>query len=344
MPVLDLPALRKAIAARSLGPLHVFVGSDVRLVDQLVDAVEGTIDPADRPFAVDRIHAAEAGGSPVDIAASARALPMLGDRRMVVVLRAERLLKPKRASKTADAEADEESGEAEESGLDLTALEDYVGRPAEFTTLLFVAADADRTRRFTKRLFEQAQVTRFDGLAGKTAADRAGARHEVLALMRGEFAQAGRAIDKDALAMLGDRAGSDISKLRGDVERLLLYTQGQARISAADVVEVTAIERDLDDWAVTTALAARETATALREVAARLERGDSPHMLLGQLRWWVSNRLVERSPERVRPALDALLRTDLALKSSGGEDRVLIERLIVELAGPGTRGRAPARP
>jgi hypothetical protein len=52
---------------------------------------------------------------------------------------------------------------------------------------------------------------------------------------------------------------------------------------------------------------------------------------------------VERSPERVRPALDALLRTDLALKSSGGEDRVLIERLIVELAGPGTRGRAPAR-
>jgi hypothetical protein len=66
-------------------------------------------------------------------------------------------------------------------------------------------------------------------------------------------------------------------------------------------------------------------------------------MLLGQLRWWVSNRLVERSPERVRPALDALLRTDLALKSSGGEDRVLIERLIVELAGPGTRGRAPAR-
>ena len=36
---------------------------------------------------------------------------------------------------------------------------------------------------------------------------------------------------------------------------------------------------------------------------------------------------------RVKPALDALLRTDLDLKSSAGDERVLVERLIVELSG-----------
>jgi hypothetical protein len=35
----------------------------------------------------------------------------------------------------------------------------------------------------------------------------------------------------------------------------------------------------------------------------------------------------------VKPALDALLRTDLALKSSGGEERALVERLVVDLTG-----------
>jgi hypothetical protein len=38
---------------------------------------------------------------------------------------------------------------------------------------------------------------------------------------------------------------------------------------------------------------------------------------------------------RLRPAVDAMLRTDIALKSSGGNPRMLLERLIVELCGDG---------
>ena len=68
-------------------------------------------------------------------------------------------------------------------------------------------------------------------------------------------------------------------------------------------------------------------------VGQRFERGDSPHGIVGQLRWWVSSRLAEAEPDRVRPALESLMRTDLALKSSGGDDRVLLERLVVELTG-----------
>src|SRR4029079_16358455 len=92
---------------------------------------------------------------------------------------------------------------------------------------------------------------------------------------------------------------------------------------------------------VVNAIAAGDPPSALREAGRRLDRGDSPHALVGQLRWWVSSRLSEGDPDRVRPAIDALLRTDLALKSSGGDDRVLIERLVVELTGrplPARRG------
>ena len=89
----------------------------------------------------------------------------------------------------------------------------------------------------------------------------------------------------------------------------------------------------MDDWAVVNAIGDGDAARALRETALRLDRGDSVHALVGQLRWWVSSKMAQTAPARVRPAIEALLRTDLALKSSGGDERVLVERLVVELSG-----------
>ena len=95
MPAIDLATLKKHVADRRLAPVYVLVGEDVKLVDRMVDAIESTVDPADRPFAVDHVYAGETSGSPVNIVSSARGLPMLGDRRLVIVLRAERLRPPR---------------------------------------------------------------------------------------------------------------------------------------------------------------------------------------------------------------------------------------------------------
>ena len=344
MPNLDVDALRKNVRAGKLERVYLFVGEDLKLVDRMVDEVEGTIDEADRPFAVDRLYAGEEGAAPVDIAASCRSLPMLGDRRLVIVSRAEKLLKPKRAAKAGAEEPTEEEALADEeaTAIDFTPLEDYIANPPAFATLVFVATDVDRTRRFTKRLVEKAQVVTFGGIRSDPRAGSYGAGAASGAaqkFVQAEMAREGRTIEPAAVKMLVDRSGEDISKLRGDLERLLLFVGDRKSISAADVEEVAADGATVkDDWAVTNALGAGDAARGLRELSLRFERGDSPHMIVGQLRWWVSNRLAETSPDRVKQALDALLRTDLALKSSGGDDQVLVERLVVELA---TRSRSP---
>jgi DNA polymerase-3 subunit delta len=332
VPSLDPSALKQQIADRRLAPIHVLLGQDVKLVDRMVDAIEATIDPADRPFAVDRLYAGEEGGGAVDIVAAARNLPMLGDRRIVVVLRAERLLKPKRAARAA-AEADDGEAEAGPDTLDVTALEEYVQAPVASTTLVFVATDIDRTRKLVKQLAQKALITEFGGLAAGAGPGRRDARQAAAGWLRDEVARAGKTIEPDAARLLVDRSANDITKLRGDVERLWLYAEGRKRISVDDVMEVvTAATAVDDDWALVNAIANRNPAGALTETGKRLDRGDSPHAIVGQLRWWVSARLVESNPGRVKTALDALLRTDLALKSSGGDDRVLLERLVVELA------------
>ncbi len=62
-----------------------------------------------------------------------------------------------------------------------------------------------------------------------------------------------------------------------------------------------------------------------------MESGGIPLKILGQLAWFVRERLSAADPRRVRPAIEALFRTDIDLKSSGGDPRVLLERLVVDL-------------
>jgi DNA polymerase III delta subunit len=62
-------------------------------------------------------------------------------------------------------------------------------------------------------------------------------------------------------------------------------------------------------------------------------------MVLGQLAWFVREKLAAADARRVPAAIDAVFRTDLDLKSSGGDPQVLLERLVVELCG----GPAPRR-
>jgi DNA polymerase-3 subunit delta len=336
MPLLSVDALRKQIKTGTLAAIYVVVGDDSRLVDGLVDGIEATIDPADRAFSVDRIYAMEGGGSPVDIIASARTPSMLGGPRVVIVLRSERLFKPKRGGKKV--ESDESDGETADEGsvsesLDLKPIDDYLASPVDGTTLVFVAADIDLTRRTSKKLKELAQYVECYGLETKSSADRREAEATVRATIQNEMLQMGRTLEPGGLKLLIDRTGLDISLLRGAIERLLLYAGDKKTITMDDVREVAGEHAFVDDWAVINAIGDGDAARALRALAQRFERGDSPHGIVGQLRWWVSSRLAEAEPDRVRPALESLLRTDLALKSSGGDDRVLLERLVVELTG-----------
>jgi hypothetical protein len=80
---------------------------------------------------------------------------------------------------------------------------------------------------------------------------------------------------------------------------------------------------------MTNAIERGDAGAALHELDMKLDAGEFPPMILGQVRWFVTTKL---APKRVPAAVDALMRTDLALKSSGNP-RILLERLVVELCG-----------
>jgi len=129
------------------------------------------------------------------------------------------------------------------------------------------------------------------------------------------------------------KPGGDVKQLRGDVDRLLLYAFGQKKISMDDVREVAGPAALQDDWAIANAIEAGQGGEALRQLSLTLDSGAPPEKVLGQLGWLVRSKFPQVAPDELRAAVESVYRTDLDLKRSGGDPRVLLERLVVELSG-----------
>ena len=330
MPIVPPSTLRKQLAQAKPDPVYLIVGDDEAEMAKLAAEINALVEDELRAFNAERFYAGEKGVTPSAVVEAARILPMMSDRRVVTLMRAEKMLKPRRRGKGAPAEAEDDADA--EAPTELDVLEAYVRNPVPQTTLVMVAADVDRTRKLYKTLLKQATIVECWGLKGSrdVRVDLREVARTAEQLVRQAVAGAGQQIDPAAARLIAERAGTDIARLRGDVERLLLYASGAAKIGIDDARQVVSAETAQDDWAVTNAIQRRDAAEGLRQVALALESGGVSYQILGQLAWFVRERMITSDPRRVPAAIEALFRTDLELKNSG-DARVLLERLVVDL-------------
>ena len=274
------------------------------------------VDEGLRAFNVERIHAGDytTGDKLIDgvagIVDAVRTLPMMAPRRVVVVMQAETLLAPKRESEAATRAMEQ--------------IEALLKQPDPTATLVLVATTIDKRSRIFKLLLKQATIVECGVLENLADAER---------WVQTRVAAAGAAIDPAATRLVAQRAGVDVKRLRADVERLLLYALGQKQITLEDVRAVTGPAALQDDWAMTNAIEGGQTGEALRQLALILDAGAPAEKVLGQLGWVVRAKFPALAPADLKPAIEALFRTDVDLKRSAGDSRILLERLVVELCG-----------
>ena len=304
MPPVSQADVRKQIASGRVGPLYLILGQDETGKTSLAGEFVGLVDEGLRAFNLDRLYGGETTAAAVVDAA--KTFPMMVPCRVVLVMHAELLLAPKK--------------ENDSTSKDLDTLESYVKAPVDTACLVLVAAGLDKRRSLTKSLLSNVAVVE---CAGPTDAS------EAARWVRDRVSQEGMTIDARAARLVADRVGSDIGRLRSDVDRLVLYAADKKAITSEDVLEVVGAPTLQDDWGVTRAVERGSAAEALRELALLLDSGAVPYMVLGQLAWFVRTRV---PAAKVSAAVDAVFRTDLAIKTSAGDPRVLLERLVVELS------------
>lgn len=320
--------VRAQIKTGQTGSLYLLGGDDLQSRHDLAHEFAAVVDEGLQAFNVESLYANESTNAAArdaligTILSTARTLPMMSPRRVVVVHEAERLLSPKRARDDDDQPELDSGAKKRRSVTPADELEAYFEKPEPMTTLVFVAGALDGNRRLVKLLRKRADTVDCGSLESA---------QEAAAWIRKRLETDELTIDPKALALLLDTTGLRLGRIRAEVEKLVLYAAGESAITPNHIRDLVMPQNEPGvDFALGKAIWNNDAAGALREIAAQIEAGAQPPMILGQIR---AAAIRLRPDTRIRNSLDAVFRTDLAIKSSAGVPRFLLERLVVEICG-----------
>ena len=326
--------VRAQINAGKTGPLYLLEGDDLQSRHDLALEFASMVDEGLQAFNVESFYANEAttaGARDALIGAilsTSRTLPMMVPRRVVVLHEAERLISPKRSKEDEEAAQpalDAGGGRKKRTPAPISPVEEleaYIEKPEPMTTLVFVAGPLDANRRLVKLLRKHATLVDCGSLESP---------QEAGSWIRKRLEKDELTIDARATALLLEATGLSLGRIRAEVEKVVLYAAGESAVTERHIRDLVMPQSEPGlDFALGKAIWNSNAAAALAEVAAQFDAGAPPVMVLGQIRA-AAGRL--RPDARAKYGLDLVLRTDLALKSSGGHPKFLLERLVVELCG-----------
>lgn len=249
-------------------PVYVVAGEEGIFIERVVAAARAhVVDAATAGFNVDVFEAAE--GSIERALDSARTVPMMARRRLVILRGVDRL--DKGGDDDEPAAKKGAKGGVRISPLD--RLADYVAAPADTSCLLIVGQKLDARRRVVTLAKKQGCFVECAPL-----------RPQMLAgFVREEAKRRGNAIAGDIAESIVDLVGSELGPLVDAVERLSLYVGGQGPITEEAVEACVARVRIGSVWGLADAVAAKDRPKALRLLDENYDPKDRGLPLLGLL-------------------------------------------------------------
>jgi DNA polymerase-3 subunit delta len=328
------------LAAGKPAPVYVLSSEQPLLLERAVSAIrDAAVPPAMRGFNYDVIESGRATAA--RILATAQTLPMMAQRRMVLV-------------------RDIGSIQAAE----LNKMVDYLESPNPSTVLVGVAGKVDKRVKF------------FATAAKRKLLHELAPPRELTGWIKAEAGTRRVAIAPEACARLADVVGKDLARVALALDQLALYAGGRT-IEAEDVDDLVADTRERSVFELTDAIGKGDIAAALAAVAALCEQRQSAigvvvmvarfmrqlalcqvaqarrlpkeqvaqlvgappfavQKLMGQARRYDQAGLA-RAARRLTEADQSLKGMDDTIKILGRQlgERVVLDRLVTELIGLG---------
>lgn len=223
------------IKKKNFAPVYLLMGEEPYYLDLIANALENSVvDEADRDFNFNMFFGAEA--TPEEVAATAAQYPMMAEHRFVILKEAQAMERAKQQ---------------------LEYFETYMQHP--LPTTVFVI------------------VFKGDNLNATSAMVKAAAAHGAVIFkspklreyqldgpIKDYCASKKIGIDDKALSLLKEHVGTDLSKLFGEIDKLIVATSGKVnRISAEVIEENIGISKDFNNFELTTALATKDYSKAM---------------------------------------------------------------------------------
>ena len=229
--VLQCQEIISKAKAGQFAPVYLLMGDEPYYTDMVCDAIiENALDESSRDFNETICYGADVDADYVITAA--RRFPMMADRQLVVVKEAQAM-------------------------RDLETLSIYCENPLDSTVLVILmrGASADKRKSLYKQVSKIGTVVESDALKD----------YQIPSWISQFFKDQGLSIDPEAAALLGEYAGTDMSKIAVETDKLLKnLPEGTVKVTAKDIEQNVGISREFSIFELTKELSFRNGAKALR--------------------------------------------------------------------------------
>lgn len=340
-----------------LRPGYVFAGDEIFLLDRCRAAVLKAFVPEDlRDFCLSDFDLA---GTPIFEVLDRAQTPSLMAPFQVIFVRNVRLLYQRGAKKEEFAALDRYFRSPNPQAL-LIFVADFLRIPTDARRMEM--EDKNRFERLTETLGEHCGMVELARVSDEDAM-----RWTVATAQDG-----GARMEPDAARELVDALGADMMLIASELEKLLLYTLGKGRITLGDVETMVLAAKQRSLYELTDAISSKNRARALallqgllnssdagedaaighlymlartfRQMLVILEKNVRDSRAIWQALWqgfrippFAADDLIRqarryKSRRELTRALRLIARADLELRSSPPDKRLVLERLVYDLA------------
>lgn len=344
--------------------LFLFFGEECHLAEPRIRGlINSWLGPGGADFGMTVF---ESDPSPAELEGVVNSMPFFGDR-VAVHIRDSRWFQAGRrrpAESVEEGDEDSEGTDEESEGLD-PRLRKIFEQVPESCLLVLQARKTDKRKKLFKLLAEHGQAVEYGML-------RTGDELSVRAWVEDCLRPTGKTLSRDALAHLIAILWTMPQVSRGfiakELEKASLYSGDDPVISRKALETVMAAVPELSAFNMTESIGNRQTAKALQTLNDLLAMREPELKIIGLLaykvrQWWKVRQVVDRagtdadiaralgakgggpsaarriavqsrsfSQEQLQKALLLLADANVAVRS-GGEVRLLLERVIIELTG-----------
>ncbi len=322
-----------SLKQQKISSLYLFYGEEEFLIQEALDhIIDAVVEPGARDFNFNVLYCRDAAAS--DIVNLAQTLPFMSEKRLVI-------------AKDVDAF----------KAADLVELVPYLNDPSPSTCLVLVSNQG----RYEKKSVISAVESHGGAVRFYPLLDR-----EIVPWIESRAKSLGVTIQHDASQYLWQTNGNDLQKIKNELEKVKIYLQEKKTITFDDVKAVVGDFREYTSFDLAAALGQKNGEKALFILSRLLQEGEAPVGLLGSVAWNFRRLLQAKSMEaagispdeimkkqrvvfhqtrlfkeqmrrytinELKEAFSVMLAADRALKSSGLNGRLVLERMIFKLCG-----------
>lgn len=327
---MDYNQFFKDLKANKIAPVYLFWGEENYLLDEAVKTlIDKLVEPATADFNLDIYYGSEVDGA--KIVQAATSFPIMAEQRVVVVKELDRV-------KT--------------QGLQL--LCSYARKPLKSTFLILTASELNFRLKPFQELKKTAQEVEFKLLYD----------NQVLNWIKQYVTGKKYTFTEEAITLIHENVGNSLRDLVNELDKIFVNSGERKQIDGNDVRHVVGLSREFSIFELLNLIGERQLKPALTTLNRVLELGESPIKIItmltrhfgillkikhGQRTGQPQNQLASLAgvapffvndylkqarnftPEQVQKAFHALMKADLALKSSSQKPFVILELLIYNL-------------